>query len=529
MNERLVEDWLTRANERSYQTPFAQALLAEGMRVLRVGHSPHEHGKDIIAVDKAGNVHAYQLKDGDLDLKSFERGLGQLTALVETEVEHPGIVRRARHQPWLVVSGQISIPAEDRIRVHNLHWKRRRCTPLKVIVGRELLLSFSRMAEDFWPQKPEDSRNLLALYLADGNGTLDRPAFARLIDEVLTVKSTTNKAEVVRRMAAANLFASYALASFYASTNHWELVQGWTMTAARIAWAADKARLAPKIWRATFRLAVDAAKAALDQLCDEALTPEALYPSGFELDELTRSRCTVCAGAIAAKVLIERENSRWDRELRARELLEDLFIRGRLFLWGESAVPLFLMQLWARDKLRADQSADGILFGVLSAVTIVNSRIDGPKLPSPYDSADEANAKALRRAFDGEQAMDLQSAASYTLEPLVCLMARRLWRNTLAPLWPRITKIDLIRLVPDKPRDLLLWDWRHRHGTNQSRRFPSPQSWRELLHDARTDEARSVPSVIRDEFDFAVLFAMCFPHRLTRPVVKHLDDVVRAL
>ena len=110
MNERLVEDWLTRASERSYQTPFAQSLLADGMQVLRLGHSSHEHGKDLIAIDGKGRVHAYQLKDGDLDLKDFEKGFGQITALVETQVEHPAVSGQPRHQPWLVISGQASIP-----------------------------------------------------------------------------------------------------------------------------------------------------------------------------------------------------------------------------------------------------------------------------------------------------------------------------------------------------------------------------------------------------------------------------------
>ena len=88
MKERLVEDWLAKANERLYQTPFAQSLIAEGMEVLRVAHSPHEHGKDIIAIDRKGKIHAYQLKDGDLDLKGFEKDLGQIIALVEIGV-HP--------------------------------------------------------------------------------------------------------------------------------------------------------------------------------------------------------------------------------------------------------------------------------------------------------------------------------------------------------------------------------------------------------------------------------------------------------
>src|SRR6266516_461078 len=113
MNERLVEDWLAKANERLYQTPFAQSLIAEGMEVLRVAHSPHEHGKDVIARDFAGKIHEYQLKDGDLDIKEFEKDLGQITALVETQVEHPAISRQPRHQPWLMVSGQISVPLED--------------------------------------------------------------------------------------------------------------------------------------------------------------------------------------------------------------------------------------------------------------------------------------------------------------------------------------------------------------------------------------------------------------------------------
>src|SRR5206468_4572259 len=109
MNERLVEDWLAKANERSYQTPFAQALMAEGMQILRVGHSSHEHGKDVIALDDKKKFHAYQLKDGDLHLKDFERDLGQITALVETPAEHPAISGHPSHRPWLVISGKTSI------------------------------------------------------------------------------------------------------------------------------------------------------------------------------------------------------------------------------------------------------------------------------------------------------------------------------------------------------------------------------------------------------------------------------------
>lgn len=530
MNERLVEDWLAKANERAYQLPFAQSLLSEGVRVLRVGHGPHEHGKDVIALDKTGGVHAYQLKDGDLDLKQFEAGFPQLVALVETQVEHPSIPGHPNHQPWLVISGKASMPVEDRIRAHNITWEKRGYRPLRTINGSELQHRFATMAENFWPQMPEDSRRLFNLYLADGIATLDRQAFAQLLESTTLNRGNSPKTEMARRLSAANLFASYALSPFYSTKNYWELVQGWTLAAAQIAYTAIHARLQPKVWRATFRLAVEEALLSLENLVNEALEPHAFDPRGFELDELTRSRCTICAGAIAAKVLLSIHSGvDWERRQYAKATLERLFVDGRLIIWGESAVPFFLMMVWALDNLRGDQFSDMILLKILSAIVRQNSQLSAAKLPLPYDSADEANAKALRHLFEDEKALETQAAASYTLESLVLAAARRLWRNTLAATWSPITKTDLVRLVPDKPEDLLLWHWGHDRGSNQTRLFPAPQSWGELLTESRRDERSSLPDTLKQEFDFSLLFVLCFPHRLTTALVKHMEDQTRNL
>lgn len=72
MRERIVEDWLTRINERGYQAAFGQILAAAGDKVLRISHGPYEHGKDVLTLTPAGEVHAYQLKDGDIGLKEWE-------------------------------------------------------------------------------------------------------------------------------------------------------------------------------------------------------------------------------------------------------------------------------------------------------------------------------------------------------------------------------------------------------------------------------------------------------------------------
>ena len=165
---------------------------------------------------------------------------------------------------------------------------------------------------------------------------------------------------------------------------------------------------------------------------------------------------------------------------------------------------------------------------MLSAVTHASCSSAPSKFSSPYESADEALAKVFRQEFEGAEAMKMQAAASYTLGPIVTLAARRLWRNQLAAVWSLITKIDCVQLVPDKPRDLLLWHWGHERGSEQARRFPAPQSWAELLAHSRASEDEALPPVLRSHFDFELLFLLCFPQRLVRPFVKHLDVAVRS-
>lgn len=531
MNARLVEDWLAKANERSYQTPFAQSLLADGFEILRIGHSAHEHGKDIIAIDRAKRLHAYQLKDGDLDLRALEENFGQITALVETQVEHPALKGHPKHQPWLVVSGNTSIPAEDRIRVHNMSWKKRHFIPLRVITGKQLLQRFEKMASDFWPQMPEDSRQLFNLYLADGTHCLDLDGLAKLLGGISGSDQPIPKTESARRLAAINLFASYAMSPFYAAKNYWEVVQGWTIAAAHIAWSAENSGLSFKIWHPIFRIAVGEALAAIQALSEEALQPHALGPrASFEIDELTRSRCTLCAGAIAAKVLADRTHGKiWACEDTARTTLQRLLNDGRICIWGESAIPFLLMIAWAVDQLGGEYPGERVLFSIIGAIATQNSSYEAPKFPHPYDSADEANSKLLSRILKGHNAMNKQATASYMLEPIVLLFARRLWRNALAGLWSPITKVHIVRLVPDVPRDLLMWRWGKSRGKNQTRKFSAPQSWAALLAEARRDEGEALPAVLKTDLDFALLFMLCFPHRLTTALAKYLDTIARKL
>jgi hypothetical protein len=114
-------------------------------------------------------------------------------------------------------------------------------------------------------------------------------------------------------------------------------------------------------------------------------------------------------------------------------------------------------------------------------------------------------------------------------EPIVLLFARRLWRNTLAGMWSQITKVDIIRLVPDSSYDLLMWRWGNSRGRNQNRKFSVRQSWETLLAESRRNEDETLPAILKSDVDFALLFMLCFPHRLTTGLAKYLDTVTRKL
>ena len=93
MIKRAIENWLINTNERNYQIPFCQVLICQGHEILYI--SPHgalELGKDIISVDKDGNVHAYQLKTGNISLSVWDSIHREVMEdLVNTACDHPNI------------------------------------------------------------------------------------------------------------------------------------------------------------------------------------------------------------------------------------------------------------------------------------------------------------------------------------------------------------------------------------------------------------------------------------------------------
>lgn len=95
MIERIIENWLTKVNEKSFQVPFCQMLIGEDYQVVHLSrHGSFEEGKDVLAIAPDGVPCAFQLKGangGKISQNEWSKYNEQITRLVEIPIKHPSI------------------------------------------------------------------------------------------------------------------------------------------------------------------------------------------------------------------------------------------------------------------------------------------------------------------------------------------------------------------------------------------------------------------------------------------------------
>jgi hypothetical protein len=519
MKDRLVEDWLISVNERGFEVPFCQTLLAKGYKILRCGHSPTEHGKDVLAIAPDGAVCAYQLKSGDFAQADLTKHLEQIQMLVETRPIYPGLSLDFVYRPYFVTTGEFKEPALSLIRELNASWNHRNLPSLEPIGGRQLHADFVALSSDFWPVESPAVRRFRELYLVDGRGDLDVKQYARFLIEIL--RNPKSAVDLERRVAAANLFSSYLLSEFYKQSDHWSVFQGWTICAAQIAWAGESENIPEKHWKDSFALAKQGARDALANLASEIQEKDNFRVGDRELDDLTRTRNTVAvAGAAGWYLIADSEAKGADR---AEEIIVDFFKRGRLFFWGEGALSQFLTLFWFLGVGQNSSAVNSLLIGLIEIVSKQNVRNGEEPFEDPYLSPDECLSKIFE-AKSNENPPRRQAVESYSLFPLVILAARRNLRVQLEKVWLQITEVDLTWFKPEKPVDALLWHCEK--GKEYQCGFDRPQSWVQLREMALRDDRERMPKVLCDDFEFGIMFMLAFPHRIMPSLIKHLDSSI---
>jgi hypothetical protein len=218
--ERVIEDWLTKADERSYQLSFASHLSRIGHNVRYVsGHSALEHGKDLVTT-KGREIHAYQLKAGNIDKGAWRSIREEVREAAIIPIDIPGLPQRVPDYVYLVLTGYVSDVVQNEISLMNRDLVRKKYAKIRIINLAELVAAFVAVFDSFLPSSIQLFHELVRLYLRDGREPCDKPAYAAALTAVMN--SFPKKRPLGRSLSDLVVAAEFSSASARRSGTSWE-------------------------------------------------------------------------------------------------------------------------------------------------------------------------------------------------------------------------------------------------------------------------------------------------------------------
>jgi len=523
--ERVIEDWLTKANERQYHLPFCQVLSAEGETILFVStHGQFEKGKDVITRTPAGEIRAYQLKAGDLGVPDWRKIYGEIVDLVELPIELPGTPPITDFTPILVTNGELNQPCLEQVRSSNAAWKARGIgKELQAVQKGELFRRFAESHGAFLPHELEDFRTFLELILRSGTEPADKEKSAQLFEHLIPDANQLKKTLTVQRVATSiALLTAYISGAANSASNHWAVFEYWVLAGAYVLQVLERSAAPDDACETTFRICEMAADNALEALARESQERTHLV-EGFPLfdGQTYHPRITILLGLLCA----------WDLSLQMRRLPRPFrdfvasFVaehRGEMQAWGESAVPFMFAVILAVEQNGKPLIAEAVAMQLIREVSVANgSAALGRGVSNPYYSAEES----LRLDLGFEPLNDEQFVGfSYSVGPLVEFLARRWRRQGLASLWYGITRLSMMEYFPQNGAEW--YRWNSSDGVLRSQLAGEPESWRLLLERASSSRVEGLPESLVKRPWFALWFVIVFPHRFTRAASKLIDEGV---
>lgn len=521
MHERLLENWLISVNEKSFQIPFCQLLTGEGYQVVHMSrHGPFESGKDILAIDPEGTPCAFQLKGstGKITQKEWGKYVEQAVRLVETPIVHPSIDEKKARKVFFVTNGELDEEVRREITDRNRDWEKRGHPPLSTIVKGELLARFLNLHNNLWPKELNTYKELLELYLEEGNSYLDKQKFSTFINKLFKTGDEANKTEQTRLLSSIALITNYSLHSFIKKGNYVAIIEAWVIYIAYTISFATKHSIQEKLWQPYFELALEALDNAFSELADLLETKDFLVEGNPMADHpFYPGRVTWVVGLVSAYALWKQSKDKfWENEKLLKFILDN---QKHLHLWGEGAVPQLLSTSWYLQKNGIEHRSSGLIASILRGIYVSNLAPEGKGLADPYHGLGEViiNQTGLSETIQKENF----KGRSYTLESIISLLTRWGWRGILEETWYQITKIDFVEYRTDKPWEFCLW---HTENGNLIVHQPKyPQSWKELQDESQKIDLSNIPKALVDSPAILLIFLIVYPHRITKNVIKYLD------
>lgn len=519
MTEKIIENWLTKSSEKSYQFPFCFLLTQEGKTVIHLTrHTSMEHGKDVLAVDREGCAHVYQLKGisgNRLTVSEWKSMYEQILQMVFTPCTHPSIRSDTYHKSYLVVNGGIDEEVQHAIIAFNNEWINRGQPQycINTIVGGEILSMAYSVKHQFIPNELKDFKNLLECYLESGTGFLNKEKLFRLLITVMEEKVYVSKAEARRLVSSNALLCSLATKPYTDAENHFAIIEAWTLFISNVLRFIERNNYTINEFRDELDIAWQIIQQALIDLYRESsyLTD---FVIGYPAHDLFvyRHRTTIVLGLLAYLGTINKDN---DISFEMLEAIIDKHIADT-DVWGETAIPFFLsIYLFYKKGLKYEK-ADQVAISLINTIFAKISRAD-ILFADIYTSA-EQSVEYMFSAPDGDSASPW---ISHVIEPLLSLICKPQHRAFVERSWPNISQCIFAEFIIEDKVDTYLW--RVTNGQEVTTHPAATQSWSKLLTAMNTFSIDSIPRNLVEFKTIVPLFLMVFPQRINTNIVKWLN------
>ena len=535
MLERVIENWLDKAVERSYQKPYCYMLSAEGHTVIHLTrHCGMELGKDIITIAPDGTPCAFQLKAGDISLAKWNQEVrSQTDALVTGHINHSSVISSKYHRSYLVTNGNIAEEVNYAINDRNQAWARQGLSDfhLQTIVRGQLIEQAKGLGTDLWPTELTDIKTLLEMFLEDSQGVLPKKKLASLFESTFPLKPLDNgskpsKTHCGRVIASAAILCAITTSNFSNENNHVAEIEAWVLYISYVLALAERWELSDRVYKGEFAIATQSIYNSLANLCDEIKEREYLIEGDPLADSYIHSvRVTWLLGLMSIYALwrASKGEPKDDVDDFLREFCKAK--RSQLDLWGEAMIPQFLAFLWYFRKINATREHDDLLGRLISLICKRNGLRGGGSLASPYYEAEDILPHMLGIAE--EPLMDSFRGESYALEGLIHLYVRRNWKQRMKSLWPGVTRLLYLSFEPDNFCDF--YRWRCENGKNWIVSPQYPQEWEELKALASESDGMSIPPSIKNDPILLLLFLCVYPHRMNAEILRWLDTQMKQI
>jgi hypothetical protein len=505
--ERVIEDWLTNSDERSYQIPFVSLLIRSGHKIKYVSkHSTLEFGKDVISVSPNGELTAYQLKAGSINLALWRDIRGEVFELTDP-IRSPAGRRKRPDRCFLVTTGTIGDTVREQLRDHNDENREKGLPEIETLERHELVGSFLEVFTQFFPVGLGSFNDLVRAYLSAGAGPVDKPLFCSVLRGL--APGGKSKAAVSRTLSNLVVAAEFASTPFRLAENHISVMDIWILAACRIVSLARRFNLKARQWHPWLDLCHDAVEWSGSRLVTE-VNERADYLEGDSFVDhwVLPYRKTIALG-YAAAVINARRIVGIDTATESRALLASLLKQRPLSIWSEGSWNHYI-----NLAVAISASPEGDLAARQLTTSWLEALCSPETLGPPYWTVEQHLSVKPSDTRDQQE----RSAVSYSLGGAMDVLCRRMWRRPLARLWPRISKKELAELVPDRVEDL--FDWQIDQGALEVRALPIRGSWQDLR--ATSFEQRSELFSDKDAW-LLPLMLCCYPHRVSRKLCGELD------